>query len=71
MENAGKVSIAVAGSVCTGKTTLAKSLASAFDLPLIDEHYDGAITRSREKSSADWSRELKAVLLHKARLEME
>lgn len=71
MESGHKYSIAVTGAVSTGKTTLAKSLAEALGLPLIAENFDGNITRRREKTADEWSRELRAVLLHKTRLEME
>lgn len=65
--------IAISGAVCTGKTTLGKSLATRLDLPFIEENLEnifrpvGPNRRAQEESA----KALVACLEQKAALETE
>jgi hypothetical protein len=63
--------IAVSGTAGIGKSTLAQMLAKHLALEVIDEHYDGKITRAKEKPPALWETEMIAVLRSKHEMETQ
>lgn len=71
MLQTGKLKIAVSGTAGIGKSTLAQGLAERMMLPLIEEHYDGNITRAKDKSPELWEKEMLSVLQIKSRLESQ
>lgn len=57
--------IAISGTSGIGKTTLAKMLAESRGLPLIDEGFDGKITRKKSKPVHVWRSEFTLVMREK------
>jgi ABC-type oligopeptide transport system ATPase subunit len=63
--------VAISGTSGIGKSTLAEMLGGRLSLPVIDEHYDGNITRTKDKSVERWEKEMIAVLRKKHHLESQ